>query len=175
MEFHEFWLKAGREEHGWNPKETLPIYRVALGELIDATQRKTYPPVEGSKDPNFWNKSGSIGFMDLRVKTQLVPRDGARPYPNPSQNPFLEHEFLMEDYEERETLTIEVMGVEPENRGQSYARFLKKRAEEIALEWGLDIIVAEMIDNRKIRNIARRYGFQLYDGGSNAVKRLNQA
>ncbi|MBI3027068.1 hypothetical protein HYY70_03055 [Candidatus Woesearchaeota archaeon] len=95
MDVHEFWLKAGREGYGWNPKKTLPIYRVALGELIDATKRSMFLPPPNSHDPDFWNKSGSIGFMDLTVKTREVPKEGAQPIPNPDQNPYWEHEIPM--------------------------------------------------------------------------------
>lgn len=140
---------------------------LALGELIDATQRETFPPnPDAEYEPDMWNKSGSIGFMDIRRKIQSVPKEGAKPHPNE------EHQY--DDHEEIEALTINKIGIEPEYQGKGHARFLKQRVEEIALEWGLDTIVSDMIINPLMRDYNARLGYILYDGGRMAVKRLKQ-
>ena len=169
MEINEFWLKRHSEEYSWPPEENKTgTYRVALGELIDATQRKTYPPRPSyaeAPNPDCWNKSGSIGFMDLSVKSHLVPIEYARP--------LLSSAYATDDYEEKEALTIDIIGIEPEHQGKGHARFLKRRAEEIALEWNLDTIVSILIENSIMRDYNVRLGYALYDGGKKAVKRLN--
>ncbi|MBI2656860.1 GNAT family N-acetyltransferase [Candidatus Woesearchaeota archaeon] len=154
---HEFWLKD-YPTRGKNQS----VYRVALGELIEATERKTFPP--GWKSPDHGNKSGSIGFMDLTIREQFVPKEGASPYRN--------HEYLMRDCERVRTLTILTIGIEQKYWGKGYARLLKQRAEEITREWGLDTIVADMIENPIMRDFNVRRGYQLYDGTLRAVKRL---
>ena len=162
----EFWLKAGREEYGWDPAKTLPIYRVALGELIDATQRETFPPPKGSHVPDFWNKSGSIGFMDLTVKDELVPKDDATPYKD--------QEYLNADCENVRALVISKIGIETGYQRRGYARLLKQRAEEIATEWGLEVIVSEQIDNPIMREFNIRLGYTLFDRVK-AVKRIKKS
>jgi len=174
METHEFWLKKYPEKYNYGTpfsEETLPIYRVALGELIDATQRKTYPLdlLSSLDNPNFWNKSGSIGFMDLTKRKHSIPIEGARQFLD------MEYDFLAVHCEEVETLTIAMIGIEEAHRRKGHARFLKKRAEEIASEWGLDFIVAEMIQNDIMRAYNARLGYQLFDNGSTAVKRLKSS
>src|SRR3989344_3617683 len=143
LERHEFWIKKYPDEY--QDPETTGFYRVALGELIDASQRQTYGPPEGSHSPDFWNKSGSIGFMDVTVRKEFVPKVDAKPYSEDR------HDYLMRDCEEKEVLVIATVGIEPEHRGKGFARLLKQRAEEIASEWGLDTIVADMIENPIMR------------------------
>lgn len=168
---HEFWLRKYSERYE-GIDETLPVYRVALGELIDASQRKTFDPSGGldslSVPPNadLWNKSGAVGFMDIKVERQIVPKEGAVPYPG------VEHEYLMQDCEEKETLVITRVGIEPEYQKKGYARLLAQRAAEIASEWRLDTIVADMIENPVVKDWATRLGGVLYDGGSRAVIRI---
>lgn len=172
MEVHEFWLKAHRGIYGQDPNKTLPIYRVALGQLIDATQRKTFSPYPGSNDHNLWNKSGSIGFMDLTRRVLEVPNEGAHPLSNPSRSRYLEYLYSWRDLEKRDALIIEMIGIEPKYRRQGYARFLKRRVEEIALEWGLDTVVSILIQNVKMRKFNIELGYRLFDNGVRAVKRL---
>jgi len=172
IERHEFWLTdyliRGRDNI------FSPVYRVVLGELINAEDRKTFRPHEKSHDRG--TKSGSIGFMDLTTIEELVPKECARLYPNPYENPDFEHRYLDEDHECARALTILTIGIEPEYRGRnyaSYARLLKQRAEELALEWGLDTIVVDRIENPKIEKAIVRLGYTLYNyDARRAVKRL---
>ncbi|MBI3027069.1 GNAT family N-acetyltransferase [Candidatus Woesearchaeota archaeon] len=80
--------------------------------------------------------------------------------------------YRWRDLEERQTLTVERIGIEPAYRRQGHARFLKKKAEEIALEFGLDTVVAEMIENPIMKELNVKLGYTLYDRGHRAVKRL---
>src|SRR3989344_6554604 len=165
MEVHEFWLNK-YSKVCFKSDETLPIYGVALGSLINATDRKTYPPIPYSSSPDFWNKSGSIGFMDLKVYDVIVPIDGARPLRG------VKFEFLPTDYEEKKALVIEMIGIEPDHMRKGYTRFLKWMAEEIAVEWGLDTVGSILIRNSLMKDFNVRLGYQLFNRGSRAVKRL---
>lgn len=153
------------------PHEVLDTYRVALGELMDAKDRETYRPRDGSKSPDFWNKSGSVGFMDITVRNEFVPKVDAEPFPNPDQNPYFDHIYT--DCETTRALVILTVGIEPQYRGNGYARLLKQRAEEIAFEWGLQAIVACMIENPIMKALNTKMGYTLYERGSYAVKRLS--
>lgn len=175
MQRHEFWLK----DHEWSGKYGQPapgedriIYRLALRELIDASERTVFKPPWGSHSQDFWNKSGSVGFMDLSVRDVLVPKEGAVPYPNPNSSPYLEDDYSYEACEIRRVLMILVTGIEPEYRRRGYAGQLRLRAEEIAREWGLDTLVADHIENPDSRKAMVRLGYQLFDHGLSGVKRL---
>ncbi len=163
---HEFWLRKYPEEYGGS--ENIGIFRVAIGDLIDAFQRETYKPPEGSHSPDFWNKSGSIGFMDFSIEKQLVPKVGANPYPDSN------HEYSYEDCEEIEALKLQTIGIEPEYRRKGYARLLTQRLVEIASERGLVAIVADMIENPAMREWAIKLGCVPYDGGMRAVIRIER-
>lgn len=154
VEVHEFWMKGYPRR--WDDNV---VYRVALGELIDAPERKTYKPQEDSNSGEWGNKTGSIGFMDVMVKEELVPKEGMDDFDC--------------DYENVRALTILTVGIEPEHMQKGYARFLKKRAEEIAKEWNLYIVVSDMIENPIMRDFDARLGYQLYNDGFCAIKRLN--
>lgn len=147
------------------------VYRVALGELIDATDRETFRP-DAMMGRDRHTKSGSIGFMDVVVRDQFVPREGARPMPNPHRSPYLRFQYASQDCEIVRALTIFDIGIEPQYRRQGYATLLKKRAEELAVEWGLEVVVSETINNPIIRGLNRKLGYTLYDRGMKAVKRL---
>lgn len=72
-----------------------------------------------------------------------------------------------------EALTIRAIGIEPGHEQKGYARMLKERAEEIAMEWGMDVIVSDNIFNPIMRGMNERMGYQMFAQGSMAVKRLN--
>ena len=169
-QMHEFWL-----EDYPVPGRYHEFYRLALGELIDATERQTFKP--GWKHPDLHTKSGSIGFMDLAVREQSIPKERAIPYPNPNNSPYLEHVFASSEYERRKALTILVVGIEPAHRGVGRVKPLLstfyQRVEELAVDWELDTIVIEMIQSHGVRKTLPKVGFTLYDRGNNAVKRLN--
>lgn len=95
VEKHEFWLKDYPEISQGND-----VYRVALGTLIDSTERETFKPRWGNSDLN--TQSGSIGFMDVAVREHRLPKeidDG-----NGS------------NYEVINALTILLVGIEPQYR-----------------------------------------------------------
>lgn len=170
---HEFWLRKYPDSPDDDPNERLDTYRVALGELIEARERQTYRPPDGSHSPDFWNKSGSIGFMNIAVRNELVPKEGATPYPNPNQSPHLEHVYPHDQCETTSALVVLVIGVEPPYRGDiCYVTTLYKRVEELALEWRLNTIVVSQIENRGVKRILPKIGYALYNNGQNAVKRL---
>src|SRR3989344_3549146 len=169
-QMHEFWLKKYPDSPDNDPTETTGIYRIALGELIHAKDRLTYPPREGSPSEDHWNQSGSIGFLDIAVREESVPKESATPYPNPSRISSLEHQYT--DFERRRALVSLVVGIEPPFRRRGYATLLKQRGEEIAQEWGMDTIVISMIENPITRALNTKLGYTLYEGGRYAVKRL---
>ena len=166
---HEFWLKNFSDKFQIPyDKNKSNIYRVALGDLIDATERKVYPPnrdSEGTSALDLWNKSGSIGFMDLTIRKEFVPKEGTKPYKR--------QEYLDADCENVNALIISKIGIEPEYTRKGYARLLKQRAEEIAREWGLVAIVSDQIDNPVMRDFNARLGYTLYDP-LKAVKRIKR-
>ncbi len=164
---HEFWLKKYPDS---DPSEHIGIYRVALGSLIDATQRRTYKPPRDSKNPNLWNKSGSIGFMDLSIKDTSVPKEGAEPIPNPENLYFLSYQYA--EFEKVRALVVHVIGIEPEHRRRGHARFLLDRAEEIAAEQELNVIALGNIENPIMGDFSASLGYTLFNCGREAVKRL---
>src|SRR3989344_8648151 len=157
MEVHEFWLKKYSEDFGFPPEENRSeIYRIALGNLIDSTQRKTFPPKPSyseAPNPDRWNKSGSIGFMDLKVIPSIIPKENAKS--------LLGCDFKERDYEWKNVLIIDLAGIEPGHNSVSYLRFLKNRAEEIALEWGLESVVFVIAKNLKLRTLMMDHGTRL--------------
>lgn len=165
---HEFWLMKHPLDSDEN--ERSKIYRVALGDLIDARDRQTFPPPKRSYDINLWNKSGSIGYMDLKVGVESVPKKGAKPYRG--------NQYSYSDCENMKVLMIWEMGIEPPYRGHlAYLGIFHQRATEIAREWDLDTIVLKMIQNPKLEQVVPRVGYTLYEddgGGSSAVKRLEK-
>lgn len=166
VESHEFWLPDLDD-----PRKSSGVYRVTLGELIDATQRKTFTPHEGN--PECRNKSGSIGFMNVKIEDELVPKVGAKPFPNPSRRSYLAGLYDGEDYEFIRALVINDIAIEPPYRKQGYATHLKKRAEELAREWGLTAVVSPYLQSPRMRRISKKLGYTLYDRENKAVKRLN--
>lgn len=136
-----------------------PLYRVALGDLMDSTQRQTFPSEYGH------SKTGTIGFMDVRRNTKYIPLAINEDYPNELT---------------REVLCVEQVGIEPQFRRQGHAAFLVRRAEELAREWELDIVYMTMIqgDPRNgimpdlIQDMLQRAGYRRIDNGFNAYKKL---
>lgn len=161
-----FWL----DKYSNYGHEKLKTYRVILGDPIDAKDRETFKPPKGSMSPDFWNKSGSIGFMDISVSKGYVPKQDAESYLNPNNE--VEHEYPWEFMQLKEYLSIEAIGIEPAFRRKGYAKFLMQRAEEIALEWGLETVVAKDIENPVMMELNQRLGYKLFEGGTNAVKYL---
>ena len=127
---HEFWYPSASGDHS--------VYRVALGDLIPSFQRKTFPLPKDHNSAEFNNQSGSIGFMDLRVREEFIPKKGARvgDYRN---------------YEQREVLVLSEIGIEPRYRDGIHALMMYERAEEVAREWGLDTIVLDTVENKALR------------------------
>lgn len=170
-EMHEFWLKD-YPTRGENKK----WYRLALGELIPAEQRKIFPV--GWKDPNYGNYTGSIGFMDVVIREEYIPKEGAVPlfvWTPPGYDPELYADCAWKDREQVRVLVLSVIGIEPQYQGNlSYLRAFKQRAEKLTEEWGLDILVADAIQNVPLRKALIREGFSLYDNGFRAVKRLKR-
>ncbi len=167
---HEFYLQKFSDDFCRRldyENENLEIYRVALGDLIPARERETYPPSYGSKSPDLWNPSGSVGFMDLKIDKKRVPKIGAHPLAN------FDYLYASTDCEVVTALIIQTIGIEPAYRRMGYGTFLKRRAEEIALKWGLDILVADTVENPIMRRLNEALGYILYDEGMYAVKRLN--
>ena len=101
-----------------------PLYRVALGDLIDSTERHTFPFQPHPELPHWGKKTGTIGFMDLRKNAKYIPL------------------VRNEDSNElnQKVLCVEQVGIEPQYRRQGHAVFLVKRAEDLAREWGLNIV-----------------------------------
>jgi ribosomal protein S18 acetylase RimI-like enzyme len=164
---HEFWLKRYRDS---DPSEHIDMYRVALGDLIDATERKTYKPPRDSKSEDFWNKSGSIGYMDVSVKDVSIPKEGTEPIPNPDNLYILSYQYT--EFDRVKALVIHVIGIEPEYRRRGHARFLIHRAENIALEQEVNAITLDSIDNPIMGEFSTKVGYTLFDCGRSAVKRL---
>ncbi len=152
MEKHEFYLK-----HYPTLDETERVYRIALGKLINSEERKTFEP--GWKSPEFGNKTGSIGYLDVEFGDKFIPVDCSKgtDYSN------MEH---------RDVLTILVVGIEPEYQKQGYGTQLINRAEEIASERRLDTLIVSWLEDEISRKLFTRLGYQLYEDGFYATKRL---
>ena len=157
----EFWLQKYRRGYGFN--EDLPIYRVALGNLIDATARETFPVGYPMSLPpqlahELWSKSGSIGFMDVTNKEVSIPKEDAIP----QSSPVYEDIYDPHNCERRRALVIQKIGIELEYQERGYARLLVQRAADLARGWGIDTIVFEQIQNKKVRRWVTRLGGTLY-------------
>ncbi|MBI4158904.1 hypothetical protein HY500_01445 [Candidatus Woesearchaeota archaeon] len=136
-------------EAGYSVHE-LPVYRIALGELIPTNTRKT---ITDWSNPN--SQTGSVGFMDVVCQSRAIPFESGI------------------GYETKDVLAILVVGIEPEFRGRSrYLGYFFERAESLAREWGLDTIIADWIGNIKLRKVIGRFGYELYYEGEFGVKRL---
>lgn len=156
---HEFYLRDSK------------VYRVALGDLIPAAKRKTFRPLD-PWNPERRNQTGSIGFMDVKVEDQLVPKVGAKPRPNPSRRMHSAGLYSLDDCEYTKALVINDIAIEPTHRKQGYATRLKQRAEELAREWELEAVVSPYLQSARMKRISKRLGYILYDGGRKAIKRL---
>lgn len=146
------------------------VYRVCLGDIIPATERVTFTP--GEKSPDLRNNTGSIGYMDVVIKEQSVPKIDAKPMPNPRRSRYLVYEYAASEFEIVQALTIYDIAIEPPFRRKDYSRLLQEKAEELALEWGLNIVVSEQILNPIMRRLSYRMGYTLYGNGKQGVKRL---
>lgn len=169
---HEFWLKMYPDSPDNYRPESTGRFRIALGELIEARDRKTFPPMpDGPSNPDLWNKSGQIGFLGLTIANKSVPKADALPVANPSGTPILQ--YLYTDHEKRRVVEVLDVGIEPEYRRKGYGTLLMQRVEEIALEHGIDTIVTSEIQSGPMRDLNIKLGYTLFDGGRFAVKRLN--
>ena len=155
MKTHEFYLDESQRTGDARR------YRIALGNLIDTQKRIACPTHEFNEEGGF--KTGSIGFMDVRSLSIDIPKKDV-----PIKNL---------DYKNREirnAIVIEMIGIEPEYTRKGHGTFLMKRAEEIARERGLNVLVASFVNESKDRHIVNhmftKAGYQFYD--SNAFKRL---
>lgn len=156
---HEFYLKDSK------------VYRVALGDLIPAAERTTFRPRD-EWNPERRNQTGSIGFMDVIIDDQQVPKIGTKPFPNPTRKRHSSGIYAGEDYETIRALIINDIAIEHDYRKQGYATLLKQRAEELAREWGLEAVVSPFLWSPRMRRISRKLGYTLYEGERKAVKRL---
>ena len=146
---YEFWMQDYP-----SPGQNNSIYRVALGELIPSNEREIYRPqgnFEGA------NKTGSIGYMDLKIRESIVPI--APPKPK-----------IIKDV--RIVLAIQVIGIEPNHQRKGFASRLVHRAEEIGFESGIDTILADGIMTDASRKMFSKLGYYLYDNGGYGVKRI---
>jgi len=163
---HEFFLESSvYNGHSLFP----PLYRVTLGDFIESRERQTFKPQPELK--SYYNSTtGTIGFMDLRRNRKYIPTGRMdEDYPD------------VEIEEPCEVLCVEQVGIEPQHRRQGYAAFLVRRAEELAREWGLDIVYMSTIQGdpkngttpELIRDLLERTGYRLIGlHKSDAFKRL---
>lgn len=148
LEIYEIELPYGRGV------ENSRLYRVTLGERIPSILRKT-SLLSSSVCAEALTYSGSIGFMDVVQE----------PFP------FLNNDLI------QEALFIDNIGIEPQHRMEGHATFLCKRAEEIAKERGLPIVVMDTVVDKTgaINKIARKLNYIFIDDKSNpqAYKIIN--
>ena len=151
MEIHEFYLPSNSDKK--------QRYRVALGPLIDACRRKVFPPDILSPYKN--SKSGSIGFMDVLKNVHFIPK-----------KPTDVDDWC--NYEDKEVLIVLDIGIEPEYRlNFTYLYTLLHRAEKIAHEWNLEVIVGELILNKRFREfLCQNQGYSSFDNDTRVFKRL---
>ena len=144
--WHEFYLKDWR-------KKPSDVYRVALGNLIPERERKTF---RLPYDPDS-NLTRSIGFMDVTKRFAIIPCQ--------DDNSILQ---------EKEAMVIQTIGIEPkvEYERKGLARMLLKRAEELATEFGLDLIVAADIRNPASNSLLATEGYTEFNNGRTAFKQL---
>ena len=137
-------FEAGYSVHG------LPVYGIALGELIPTNTRKT---ITDWSNPD--SQTGSVGFMDVVRQNRAIPAENGI------------------GYEIKDVLAILVVGIEPEFRGRfGYIRYFAERAETLARELGLDTVIADCIGNIKLRKVIGRFGYETYYEGELGVRRL---
>jgi len=113
--------------------------------------------------------------VDVTIRERFIPKKDVLPYPNPNKDPYLDYEYNFNDYERKDTLTVQAIGIEPHHRSNiNNLRTLHQKATKIVLEWGLDVLVLDSITNSKLKRILPRFGYVLYDRGGSAVKRLDR-
>ena len=155
MEIHEFYLE---NYNASGVTEKNKVYRIVLGDLINSETRSVFK--SGFMAPDLGAKTGSIGFLDLLKRDELVPKK----YPGRHLNEDL---CKFEYMETRNVATILTIGVEPKYRKNPlHALSLIERAKEIVKEWGLKEIVAHTIDRvngDKLLNGLVTLGYCIYD------------
>ena len=151
MKIHEFYLPSNSDKK--------QRYRVALGPLIDACQRKVFPPNELS--PYKKTKTGAVGLMDRIKDVHSIPKK-------------LTDVDDWCKYEDKEVLIVLDIGIEPEYRlNSTYLYTLLHRAEQIAHEWNLEVIVGELILNERFREfLCQNQGYSSFDDDTRVFKRL---
>ena len=158
---HEFFLGDSTYV---GPSPFGPLYRVTLGDLIDSTGRQTFPFQPHPELPRWDKKTGTVGFMDVRKNTKYIPL------------------VTNEDSNElnQKVLCVEQVGIEPQYRRRGFATLLARRAEDLAREWGLNIVYMSVIQGDPkngimpdvIQDMLQRAGYRLIDNGFNAYKKL---
>ena len=122
-----------------------PVYRLTLGNLMPAVQRKTFPldllvfPDCGA------DLSGEIGFMDITFGREKF---GRRPQGPQTTPPSFEP-----------PLTILVIGIEPEHQGRGYGKLFLELAEQIARTKQICRILGADVLNDSMRASMLRRGY----------------
>lgn len=139
-----------------------PVIRVALGGLVDCTQRKTFTPRTQSDDEfETGNLTGDIGFMDIVLRQENVPQPGVT-------------EYKLGKFWVMDAITILSIGVEPQYQFMhGYGSLLIQRAEQIAREENRNYVVIDNIVNSKLATMVGRRGYLLSRSEHRAVKDLN--
>ncbi len=148
-EIHEFYLKGYPQQ----------VYRVGLGELMPAERRETFPTT------NYFdktNQTGSLGFMDIGVRTRMVPVE-------------YEGNHSSREKERRRVLAVLVIGIEPDYMRRALATQLVARAEKIAEEWDLSEVLIDTITNPNATGLARKLGYILYNCDTYGIKNVAKA
>jgi ribosomal protein S18 acetylase RimI-like enzyme len=160
---HEFFIEP--TPYSFRKDDFPPLYRVVLGDLIESGERQTLQPASGSM--GYYTKTGTIGFMDVRKNRKCIPIAASEDYSNELT---------------QQVLCVEQVGIEPQFRRQGHASFLVRRAEELAREWGLDIVYMSMLSGDPkngimpdlIRDLLRRAGYTVIGfNQANAYKKLD--
>ncbi len=143
-EFHEFYLNGHPLVAGFQ------IYRICLGELIEANDRKVYnPQLSMPGYPDGLNKSGSVGYVDVVIMNASY------------------------EGQEVQALILGAGGIEPEHRGKGHNKLLHERIEELAREWDIEYIVQQLVLNSEVQKWNKQHGYITYDKGLNWIKKIS--
>lgn len=131
-----------------------PRYRIAVGDLVDASLRQALPVTELNPETGF--KTGSMAFLDFRYREDTLP-DSSKP----------------SGQIDVDAIVVTSSGTEPKYRGRGIAKFLLNRAEEIAKKEDLTAIIIDTLKPEYepvTRHILLKAGFTF--SGEGAYKRL---